>query len=78
MDKKSQKELKYKYANYYTTNFQRPILSPILDYKTQYPKFSKFILDKSFYLEEETKDNYGFINDSKSFDKLVKKYYKNN
>ena len=77
-NKKNIGKLKYKYANYYTTNFQRPILSPILDYKTQYPKFSKFILDKSFYLEEETKDNYYFDIESKSFDNMVDKYYKNN
>ena len=48
-------KLKYKNINYYTNNFQRPIIYPILDYQKQYPKFSYFKIDKNFYLEEENK-----------------------
>ena len=53
--------LKYKNINYYTRNFQRPIIYPILDYKHRYPKFSKFNITKDFYqLEKEDPDDYDF------------------
>ena len=50
-------KLKYKNINYYTSNFQRPIIYPILDYKKQYPKFSYFIMDNNFYFNEEENNN---------------------
>ena len=31
--------LKYKSINYYTSNYERPIIYPSLDYKNQYPDF---------------------------------------
>ena len=34
---KRKDQLKYKIKNYYTWNYQRPILYPLLDYKYQYP-----------------------------------------
>lgn len=52
-------KIKYKNINYYTNNFQRPILYPILDYKNKYPKFSYFKIDNNFYLKEN-KDNNQF------------------
>ena len=52
-------KIKYKNINYYTNNFQRPILYPILDYKNKYPKFSYFKIDNKFYLKEN-KDNNQF------------------
>ena len=50
---KKKKLLKFKNINYYTNNFQRPIIYPILDYQKQYPKFAYFKIDNNFYLEEE-------------------------
>ena len=72
------KELKYKSINYYTENFQRPIVYPLLDYKNQYPSFSYFALDNNFYLNEETKDNYNFFLESTNLEELIEKYNKNN
>ena len=77
-DKYKLGKIKYKYRNYYTSNFQRPIISPSLDYKNQYPKFSNFFIDDKFYMGEENKDNYNFNLQSDSFDKIVEKLCKNN
>ena len=73
-------ELKYKNINYYTANFQRPMLFPILDYESQYPKFSYFNIDNNFYLKDlkENKNHiitkeYIFDFSSKELDKLNEK-----
>ena len=71
------KELKYKSINYYTENFQRPIIYPFLDYKYQYPSFSYFVLDNNFYNNEESKDNYNFYLESQSLEDLIEKYNQN-
>ena len=77
-DKEYKNKLKYKCINYYTDNFQRPIIYPFLDYKYQYPSFSYFVVDKNFYTNEEIKDNYNFYIESQTLDELIEKYNQNN
>ena len=76
-------KLKYKNINYYTRNFQRPIIYPVLDYKYRYPEFSIYKMKDDFYRmdEKEKIDNiekiendYNFNLECPEFDKLVKKY----
>ena len=74
LDKKRKSKLKYKNINYYTRNFQRPIIYPQLDYKYRYPSFSKFKIDSFFLNEENTEDDYNFNLDSPELDKFVKEY----
>ena len=71
-------ELKYKSVNYYTENFQRPIIYPYLDYKYQYPSFSFFVIDNNFYIKEESKDNYIFFLESQELEDLIDKYHQIN
>ena len=66
--------LKYKNINYYTNNFQRPIIYPVLDYKYRYPIFSNFTCDKYLYRQEESKDDYNFDFYSPELDKFVDEY----
>ena len=70
--------LKYKSINYYTENFQRPVIYPSLDYKYQYPSFSYFALDNNFYINEESKDNYNFFLESQALEDLIEKYNQDN
>ena len=68
--------LKYKNINYYTNNFQRPILYPVLDYVNQYPNFSYFKIDNNFYLKENPKkdiiiNEYNFDFNCKELDGLT-------
>ena len=66
--------LKYKNINYYTKNFQRPIIYPTLDYRYHYPEFSKFeIKNDKFYNYEETED-YNFELICPELDNLIQKY----
>ena len=65
---KKKKYLKYKSINYYTTNYQRPLIFPDLDYKTSYPNFTNFEVDKNFYLVEENPDDYNFSLDCPELD----------
>ena len=76
-EEKRQKYLKYKTINYYTTNYQRPLIFPHLDYKSAYPDFTKFQLNKDFYTEEENPDNYNFNLDCPELDNLNIKYEQN-
>ena len=71
-------KLKYKCINYYTDNFQRPIIYPFLDYKYQYPSFSYFVIDNNFYVNEEIKDNYNFYLESQTLEDLIEKYNQKN
>ena len=68
-------QLKYKIKNYYTWNYQRPIIYPLLDYKSQYPKFKEYSIGNDFYLTEENKDDYNFTIESESFDDILEKHY---
>ena len=70
---RNQSKLKYKNINYYTRNFQRPIIYPILDYKYHYPEFSDF--HKQFYYIED-KDDYNFDLDCPELDKIIDEYNK--
>ena len=71
-------KLKYKQKNYYTTNFQRPIIFPFLDYKYQYPTFTKFSDIKNLYLTEENEDDYNFNLESKQFDDILERMWEFN
>jgi len=73
-NKRIKSNLKYKNINYYTTNFQRPIIYPVLDYKYRYPNFSFFKIDKCFYKEKESEDDYNFDFDAPELDKFVDEY----
>ena len=66
--------LKYKSINYYTRNFQRPIIYPVLDYKYRYPDFTKFKIDKDFYIKLEEKDDYNFDLDCPELDDYIQEY----
>ena len=75
-NKRIKSNLKYKNVNYYTSNFQRPIIYPVLDYKYKYPIFSCFKLDKCFYKEKESEDDYNFDFDAPELDQFVDEYNK--
>ena len=49
--------LKYKSINYYTRNYQRPIIYPVLDYKYRYPDFTNFKINNDFYTKPEETDD---------------------
>jgi hypothetical protein len=66
--------LKYKSINYYTRNFQRPIIYPVLDYKYRYPDFTKFKIDKDFYTKLEEKDDYNFDLDCPELDDYIQDF----
>ena len=67
--------LKFKIINYYTNNYQRPIIYPVLDYKYRYPDFSLFKSGISYYISER-KDDYNFDLDCSNFDKIIREYEK--
>ena len=69
-------KLKYKNINYYTRNFQRPIIYPVLDYKNRYPDFSNYKIDKNFYYKKEEKDDYNFELDCPELDEYTQEYDK--
>ena len=79
---KKKNMLKYKNINYYTNNFQRPLIYPILDYKKQYPDFSYYNIDNNFYYNEENNIienndnnfNYDFELESPELNKLNEIY----
>ena len=65
-------KLKYKNINYYTRNFQKPIIYPYLDYKNHYPEFSKYEIGKDLYKEGcENTDDYNFNLDCPELDKFI-------
>ena len=76
LDEIKKSKLKYKNINYYTRNYQRPIIYPILDYKNRYPEFSIFSINKDFYLSEEDTDDYNFDIDCPELDKYIEEYNK--
>ena len=60
-DEMKKTKIKYKNINYYTRNFQKPIIYPYLDYKNHYPKFSNFEINKDLYKEGcESTEDYNF------------------
>ena len=83
---KRSKYVKYKLRNYYTRNFQRPIVYPVLDYKYRYPEFSFYKMTDNFFMtnsneknekneEKIEEDDYNFNLDCPIFDDLVKEYH---
>ena len=72
--KRKESNIKYKNINYYTRNFQRPIMYPVLDYKYRYPDFYCFKINDNFYNVKESKDDYNFDLDCPELDKLVEEY----
>ena len=67
--------LKYKSINYFTTNFQRPLLFPVNDYKDRYPNLTNFQINDDFYLDnKEYKDDYNFKLDCPELDEFSIKY----
>ena len=77
--KKDFSYVKYKNINYYTRNFQRPIIYPILDYMHRYPEFSQYKMNDDFYLSKENdkankKYDYNFDLFCPEFDEYLKKY----
>ena len=76
-------KVKYKNINYYTRNFQRPIIYPILDYNYRYPEFSLFKINENFYrnnegqkdeaLKNKIEYDFNFDLDCPEFDETVKK-----
>ena len=73
-NEEKRKLLKYKYINYYTTNFQRPIIFPVIDYKYSYPPLTDFEIKDDFYLIEENKDDYKFTLCCPELDEFCIKY----
>ena len=77
-------KVKYKVVNYYTRNFQRPIIYPVLDYKYRYPEFSSFKINNDFYKTNADKkniinikkieDDYNFNLFCPEFEEFVKNY----
>ena len=74
LDSLQTSKLKYKSINYYTRNFQRPIIYPILDYKYRYPDFTKFKIDNDFYTKPEEIDDYNFDLDCPELDEYIQDY----
>ena len=66
--------LKYKSINYYTTNYLRPLLFPVNDYKYTYPTLSDYEIKKGFYLTDENLDDYNFNLDCPELDDFSIKY----
>jgi len=73
-NKRIKSNIKYKNINYYTKNFQRPIVYPVIDYKYRYPIFTGFKFEKSLYKEKESEDDYNFDFDAPELDKFVDEY----
>ena len=74
--KKKEKYLKYKSINYYTKNYQRPLIFPFLDYKSSYPNFTKFVIKEDFYIEKENPDIYDFNLNCPELDEFNLEYEK--
>ena len=65
-------KIKYKNINYYTRNFQKPVIYPYLDYKNHYPEFSKFKINKDLYKEGcENTDDYNFDLDCPELNQFI-------
>ena len=78
---KRTKNVKYKLINYYTRNFQRPIVYPVLDYKYRYPEFSKFKKFDTLYRDDSNEknkngDDYNFDFINNQFDRIVETYHR--
>ena len=74
-------KIKYKRINYYTANFQQPLMYPILEINNYYPNFKKFNLKNLYKNPDDKILNYDFsIENFKNNlnDSFVEKYLDNN
>ena len=75
-NEKENLQIKYKRINYYTSNFQQPLIYPILEINNYYPKFSKFKYENLYKNPTQAFLNYDFsINKFK--DTLNNQFIKN-
>ena len=83
LSKGNKSKVKYKNINYYTRNFQRPIIYPIIDYKYRYPEFSLYKMKENLYMNneeeneknaniEKIEDDFNFDLDCPEFDEIIK------
>ena len=72
------KRVKNKLLNYYTKNFQKPILYPVIEYERNYPNFSNFNKKDTLFKELENKIvNYDFsLNENNIFIKNISDNFK--
>ena len=59
-NKNEKLKIKYKRINYYTSNFQQPLIYPILEVDKFYPHFKKFKINDLYKNEKEKILNYDF------------------
>jgi len=74
-------KIKYKRINYFTTNFQQPLIYPLLEINKYYPKFKKFSIDNLYKNPKDKILNYDFSLDNFCDildETLVKGYLNNN
>ena len=74
-------KIKYKRINYYTSNFQQPLIYPILEIKNYYPFIKNFNIDDNLYKNKSQILNYDFSLDkfnNNLNETLVKNYLDKN
>ena len=74
-------KIKYKRLNYYTTNFQQPLIYPILEINNYYPSFKNFKSENLYKNNEDNVLNYDFSLDkfnNNLNDKYVNNFLDNN
>ena len=74
-------KIKYKRINYYTSNFQQPLIYPILEINYYYPEFKKFKIDNLYKNPNDIIFKYDFSLDKYKNvlnETLVKNYLDNN
>ena len=80
-NKDNNSKIKYKRINYYTCNFQQPLIYPILDIKNYTPIFNKFNFDNLFKNSKDKIIDYNFSLDNFKNtlpEKLIINYLDNN
>ena len=74
-------KIKYKRINYYTSNFQQPLIYPILEIDNYYPDFTKFNKENNLYKNNNEILKYEFSLDkfNNNLNKeLINNYFDNN
>ena len=74
-------KIKYKRINYYTSNFQQPLIYPILEIENYYPSFQKFNKNKLYKNQNDILINYNFSLDNfenNLHEEIVSSYLDNN
>ena len=78
--KETKLQIKYKRLNYYTSNFQQPLIYPILEINNFYPNFKKFKYEFLYKNPKEKLLNYDFsLNKHKNIinEEFIKNYLDN-